>query len=145
MLLKARHLTMALCLIVLLSTPLTWAQEGPGKGGGPSGLYNPDTVVTVSGIIVAKTAPQGPAGLPMLMYLTLQTEAGKITVFLGPDLYVDKLPVKINKLDRIQVTGSRINWEGKPVIMAAEIKKGDQVMKLRRPNGSPVWSGAGRN
>jgi len=48
--------------------------------------------------------------------LTLKTEAGKITVFLGPDLYVDKLPVQIKILDKIQVTGSKISWEGKPVI-----------------------------
>jgi hypothetical protein len=74
----------------------------------------------------------------------LQTEGGKITVFLGPNLHVDKLPVKINELDRIQVTGSKITWEGNPVILAAEVKKGDQVLKLREPNGTPVWTGRSR-
>jgi hypothetical protein len=131
-------------LLVMVLACSAWAQDGPGKGSGPSGLFNPDTVVTVSGIVVAKTPPSGYEGLPMLVYLTLQTKEGKITVFMGPDLYVDKLPVKINKLDQIQVTGSRVDWEGKPVIVSTEIKKGDEVLKLRDPKGVPVWSGRGR-
>ena len=102
---------------------------------GPSGLYDPETVVTVSGVVVSITPPQAEAGLPYLVYLTLRTEKGKIKVFLGPSLYVDKLPVQIKVLDKIQVTGSKITWEGKPVILAAEVKKGDQVLKLREPNG----------
>ena len=79
--------------------------------------------------------------MPYLAYLTLRTEKEKIKVFLGPSLYVDKLPVQIKVLDKIQVTGSKITWKGKPVILAAEVKKGDQVLKLREPNGTPVWSG----
>jgi hypothetical protein len=132
-----------LSLLSLVLATSTWAQSGPGKGGAPSGLYNPDTVVTVSGMVIAKTPPST-KGLPQLVYLTLKTEAGKITVFLGPDLYVDKLPVQIKNLDKIQVTGSRISWEGKPVILASEIKRGDQILKLREPNGMPVWSGRGK-
>jgi hypothetical protein len=136
-----------LSLLSLVLAGVSWAQSDlqKGKGGGPSGLYDTQTVVTVSGIVIAKTPPSGYEGLPMLVYLTVKTEAGKITVFMGPDLYVDKMPVKINKLDRIQVTGSQVNWEGKPLIVAAEIKKGDQVLKLREPNGVPVWTGRGRN
>jgi hypothetical protein len=51
--------------------------------------------------------------------------------------------VQIKVLDRIQVTGSKIMWEGSPVILAAEAKKGDDVLKLRDPNGVPVWRGQG--
>jgi hypothetical protein len=36
-------------------------------------------------------------------------------------------------------------WGGKTVILAAEVKKGDQVLKLRDPNGVPLWTGRGRN
>jgi len=101
-------------------------------------------VATISGVVVSLTPPQAEQGLPYLAYLTLRTETGKIKVFLGPSLYVDKLPVKINVLDKIQVTGSQITWEGKPVILAAEVKKGDQVLKFRDPSGNPAWSGPTR-
>jgi len=130
-----------LCLVLAVSS---WGQSDKKSGGGPGGLYNPDTVVTVSGIVLAKTPPSA-KGFPQLVYLTLRTDTGKVTVFLGPDFSIDKLPVQIQNLDKIQVTGSRITWEGKPVILAAEIKRGNQVLKLRDPNGVPVWSGQPRN
>jgi hypothetical protein len=131
-------------LLSLVLTASSWGQQpGPQAGGGPSGLYNPATVITVSGIVIAKT-PSSPKGFPQLVYLTLKTETDKVAIFLGPDLYVNKLPVQIHNLDKIQVTGSEITWEGKPVILAATIKTGDQVLKLREPNGVPVWSGKGR-
>ena len=136
-----------LSILTLLGTGLSWGQTGPrkGQGGGPSNLYDPQTVTTITGVVVSLTPPQAEAGLPYLAYLTLQTEKEKIKVFLGPSLYIDKLPVKIKVLDKIQVTGSKVTWEGKPVILAAEVKKADQVLKLREPNGTPIWSGRGRN
>ena len=141
------RLLVGLSILIFLGVGLSWGQTGPrdGTGGGPSGLYDPQTVTTISGVVVSLTPPQAETGLPYLAYLTLRTGTGKIRVFLGPSLYVDKLPVKINVLDKIQVTGSKITWEGKPVILAAEVKKGDQALKLREPNGTPVWSGRGRN
>ena len=100
-------------------------------------------MVTVAGTVISKTPPQVKQGLPYLVYLTLQTTGGKTTIFLGPSLYIDKLPVQIKVLDRIQVTGSRITWEGSPVILAAEVKRGKDILKLRDQNGVPVWSGHG--
>ena len=131
------RLLVSLSLLSLVLAASSWGQ--PDTQGGPSGLYNPATVTIVSGIVIAKTPPST-QGLPQLVYLTLKTASGPITIFLGPDLNVDKLPVQIQTLDKIQVTGSEITWEGKPVILAATIKKGEQVLKLRRPDGVPVWS-----
>jgi hypothetical protein len=141
------RLLLGLSITMLLWAGVSWGQTGPrdGQGVGPSGLYDLKTVTSISGVVVSLTPPQAEAGLPYLAYLTLRTETGKMKVFLGPSLYVDKLPVKINVLDKIEVTGSKITWEGKPVILAAEVKKGGQVLKLRETNGTPVWSGRGRN
>jgi hypothetical protein len=41
----------------------------------------------------------------------------------------------------VEVKGSRVTFEGKPAIIAAEVKKGDEVLKLRDENGFPMWSG----
>ncbi len=130
-------------LVGLIILSLFWAGVSWGQSG-PSNLYDPQAVTTISGVVVSLTPPQAEAGLPYLAYLTLRTEKEKIKVFLGPSPYVDKLPVQIKALDKIQVTGSKITWKGKPVILAAEVKKGDQVLKLRDPNGTPVWSGRKR-
>jgi hypothetical protein len=43
----------------------------------------------------------------------------------------------------VEVTGSRITYEGQPAIIAGEVKKGGQVLKLRDAAGVPAWAGAG--
>jgi hypothetical protein len=143
-----RHwLLVGLTIFSLALAGASWGQTShrDGKGGGPSGFYNPQTVVTVVGVVVSMTPPPVKQGMPYLVYLTLQTGEGKVTIFLGPSLYLDTLPMQIKILDRIQVTGSKITWKGSPVILAAEVKKGDQVLKLRDPNGVPAWSGHSHN
>lgn len=141
------RLLVGLGIFTLLGAGGAWGQIGTrdGPGAGPSGLYDTQTVTTVSGVVVSLTPPPAEAGLPYLAYLTLRTEAEPIKVFLGPSLYVNKLPVQVKVLDQIQVTGSRIMWEGKPVILASEVRIAGQVLKLREPSGTPVWSGRGRN
>ena len=117
------RLLLGLSLLSMLLATSSWGQSGSKPGSGPGGLYHPDTVVTVTGIVIAKTPP-GVKGLPQLVYLTLKTAAGKITIFLGLDLYVDKLPVQIHNLDEIQVTGSKITWEGRPIFWLLKLKEG---------------------
>ena len=143
---RLHRLLVGLSILTCVLAGVSWGQTGPReeKAGESGGQYNLQTVVTVSGVVVSKTRPAVQQGLPYLVYLTVQTGEGPIAVFLGPSLYVDQLPVEIKALDRIQVTGSKVMWEGKPVILAAEVKKGDQVLKLRDRNGVPLWIGRGR-
>jgi hypothetical protein len=142
---KQHQILVGFVILFLVLTGESWGQTDPQevRGGGPVSLYNPQSVVSVAGTVVSTTPSPVKKGLPYLVYLTLETGQGKFSIFLGPSLYVDKLPVQITVLDRIQVTGSKITWEGSPVILAAEVKKGNKVLKLRDPNGVPVWSGQG--
>jgi hypothetical protein len=41
----------------------------------------------------------------------------------------------------VEVRGSRVTMGGKPVIIAAEVRKGDAVLTLRDDQGVPMWSG----
>jgi len=52
--------------------------------------------------------------------------------------------VKVEVKDNLEIRGSRVTSQGKPAIIAAEIRKGDQILKLRDENGIPAWSGGGR-
>ena len=42
------------------------------------------------------------------------------------------------------IDSNRITFDGKPAIIAAEVKKGDEVLKLRDEEGVPAWGGRGR-
>lgn len=104
--------------------------------------YDPKTVETVQGKVlsVEKTPSKG---RDYGVHLTLQTEKETISVHLGPGWYIDKQTPKIEANDTISVTGSRVTLGGKPAIIAAQLKKGNEVLKLRDENGIPAWRRAG--
>jgi DNA helicase TIP49 (TBP-interacting protein) len=104
-------------------------------------MYNPATVETVSGEVVSVETMMPMKGMGSEIHLTLKTEKETIPVHLGPSWFLDRLDSKIEKGDRIRVKGSRVTMAGKTTIIAAEVKKGDNLLLLRDTNGVPVWSG----
>jgi hypothetical protein len=74
----------------------------------------------------------------------LETDKENVPVHLGPAWYVDRQKFEIRPGDRIDVRGSRVSVDGKPAIVAAEIRKGEQKLELRNASGVPLWSGGGR-
>jgi len=125
------------------------AQQGIGwKGGGGWGqkgsygrMFNPSTMTTVSGeaLEVLKITPA--KGMSYGVHVMLKTEKQTVSVHLGPGWYIENQDVKIEPKDMIEVKGSQITYEGKPAIIASEIKKGGMTLKLRDDNGVPVWAG----
>ena len=125
------------------------AQQGvKWKGGGGWGpgtpynrLYDPKTVETIGGEVVSIDKILPLKGMSSGVHLAVKTEKETILVHLGPQWYLQNQDVKIEPKDKIEVKGSRINFQGKPAMIAMEIKKGDEVLRLRDENGFPVWSG----
>jgi hypothetical protein len=79
-------------------------------------------------------------GMTAGVHVLLKTDAGEIPVHLGPAWYVERQDVKLEPGDTIQVKGARVTFQGKPAIIAAEVKKGDETLRLRSDAGVPVWS-----
>jgi hypothetical protein len=106
--------------------------------------YDPKTVETIEGKVLSieKTTPAKNRGYGV--HLMLQTSKETISVDLGPAWFIDKQTPRIEANDTITVTGSCVTIDGKPAIIAAQIKKGNEVLKLRDDNGVPAWSRAGR-
>lgn len=73
--------------------------------------------------------------------LLLKTEKETIAVHLGPSWYLDNQDAQVKPKDKVEITGSRLTLDGKPVLIAAAVKKGDAILKLRDENGFPVWAG----
>jgi DNA/RNA endonuclease YhcR with UshA esterase domain len=113
----------------------------PGTKGSRSRMYDPKTVETLSGEVVSVDKIPNTKGRGYGVHMTLKTDKETISVHLGPGWYIEKQEVKIKPGDKVEVTGSRITYEGKPAIVAAEVKKGDDVLKLRDENGFPLWAG----
>ena len=111
-----------------------------GMRGSYSRLYDPHTVVTVSGRVVSVEKVAYRSGRSYGIHLLLKTASEEISVHLGPSWFIDRQSLKIAPNDTIEVTGSRVTYDGKPAIIAAEVKKGSETLELRDSNGYPKWS-----
>ncbi|MGQ9569515.1 MAG: DNA-binding protein, partial [Thermodesulfovibrionales bacterium] len=143
-----RFIGLLVALSILLTASFSFAawkgwrgSGGWGMGSAYQRMFNPATVEILTGIVesVDKIAPM--KGMSYGIHLVLKTDKETISVHLGPSWYIERLDTKIEKGDKIQIKGSRVTMMGKPVIIAAEVKKGDPVLKLRDENGIPVWAG----
>ena len=106
-------------------------------------VYDVKTVETVAGKVVSIDQQSRGRGPSYGLHLTLQTEKETIAIHLGPAWYIEKQKPRIGAGDNVIVTGSRITFDGKPAIVAAQIKKGNEVLRLRDENGRPAWAGGG--
>jgi hypothetical protein len=105
-------------------------------------LYNPQTTETIAGEVVSVGRITHPMkGMSYGVHLVVKTEKETISVHLGPGWYIENQEVKIAPKDMVEVTGSRVTFEGKPALLASEVKKGNEILTLRTPDGLPVWSG----
>ena len=142
-------LTAVISILVLLYATESFAQRGMGwKGSGGWGMgtaygkiYNPKTVETISGEVVSVDKIKPIKGMSYGVHVTVKTDKETISVHVGPGWFIENQDIKIEPKDKVEVTGSRITFEGKPAIIAAEVKKGEEILKLRDENGFPVWSG----
>jgi hypothetical protein len=141
------NVMIAASLVLIVST----AYAGPWRGWRGSGgwgvgsqynrMYNPATVENVSGVVesVDKITPM--KGMNSGIHIMLKTDKETISIHVGPEWYIERQDVKLEKGDKIEVKGSRVTFSGKPAIIAAEVKKDDRTLVLRDGSGIPAWAG----
>ncbi len=108
-------------------------------------MYNAQITTTVK-CVIAEVGQVDQVWGPMKgksygVNLTVRTDKETLTVYLGPSWYVDRQDIKIGKNDIIEVKGCKKIYNGKFVIVAQEVIKNNQVLKLRDEDGNPVWEG----
>jgi hypothetical protein len=149
---KIATVVMILGVSALLLTTAAFAQGFRWRGGGGWGvggqygrLYDAKTVETLRGEVTVVEEMTPFKGMGNGVHLGLKTDKETISVHVGPVWYIERQDTKIVAGDKIAVMGSRIIYEDKPAIIAAEIYKGDEVLMLRDANGIPMWAGWRRN
>jgi hypothetical protein len=121
---------------------LKWRGSGGwGAGGQYARLYDPKTVETITGEVVKVDRVTPIHGMSGGVHLVVKTDKGDVSVHLGPQWYLENQDVKVEPKDMVEVRGSRVMVQGKPAIVAADVKKGDETLKLRDEAGVPIWSG----
>ena len=118
-----------------------WRGSGGWAADGPYGrMFDPKSVVTVSGTIssVAEITPL--SGMGLGVHLMLKAKGELVDVHLGPSWYVASQDADLKAGDAVEVRGSRIEIDGKPVVIAMELKRGQDVLVLRDADGFPRWA-----
>jgi hypothetical protein len=136
-------------LLLLSVATFVWRQYGPPEKPHRApdikliwNSYGPSTAETIQGKIINLEYVKNLKGLSFGLRMLLQTDEKKLSVILGPKAYVTKQAITLNKGDKLEVVCSSVVVENQTVILAAEIHKGNQTLKLRDRNGFPLWTGS---
>lgn len=114
-------------------------QNGWGKNSAYCQRYDAKNIQEIKGKILKIEHFTPTKGMGYGIELSLETASGVRTVHLGPGWYVEKQEMKLQVGDQIEVKGSEIDFNGRKVLMAAEVERGKEEMKLRDETGKPMW------
>ena len=105
--------------------------------------YDLATETTLTGTVnnVATMASPGRGGGGL--HLTLATSSGEFEIRVGPAWFVSSRHVTFAKGDTVTVTGSKVTTNGREVIIAREIRRGEELLTLRDASGVPLWARRG--
>ncbi|MHB8066678.1 MAG: DNA-binding protein [Desulfobaccales bacterium] len=138
-------LSIGLCLLVINSAwAQGWKEQQEGHRWEPPGqyakLFDPKNLESFTGEVINVDQLTPGYGMSDRVWLGLKTGNSTILVILGPTWFHNLQKFKIEPQDLIEVKGARITSMEEPMFIATEVKKGDQVLKLRDESGYPVWS-----
>jgi hypothetical protein len=111
-------------------------------------MYDVKTEATITGTVesvenITGTGGQGRRGMGGT-HLVLKSEKESVEVHVGPTAYLAEKGITLAKGDRLEILGSRVTVDNETVLIARQIKKGDNTWTLRDASGRPAWSGRGR-
>lgn len=115
--------------------------QGWGGGSDYARLYDAGTVETVKGEVVSVQTFTPTKGMGYGVHLQLKTDKETLPIHLGPIWFIESQDTKIEAKDVVEVLGSRVTFEGRPALIAAEVKKGGDTLRLRDQSGYPAWAG----
>jgi hypothetical protein len=104
-------------------------------------MYDNESIVTLTGIVHAVEEVTPRREMSPGIQLKVKTEEETLSVHLGPAWFIKEQDMQVIKGDPVEIKGSQVLFDGEPVVMAAEMKRGEEALALRDRNGFPLWPG----
>jgi hypothetical protein len=146
--LKRFSIVAAAALLMVGAVSIAMARTTPGGQQG-SPTYDVKTETTIKGTVESVETITGTGGRGRRAmggtHLVVKTDRETIEVHVGPTAYLTEKGVTLAKGDTLEIVGSRVTIDKEPVVIAKQIKKGDNTWTLRDASGRPLWSGRGRS
>lgn len=126
---------------------ISQAISQPGKGqnlGSMTQLYDSTTVETVEGNIEkVETVKSGYGRFDgILLHVKVKKKVKRI--YIAPAWYLDEQKIEFKKGKSIKVTGSKVTYLEKSLIITKDITFNKKNTTIRKKNGIPVWAGKRR-
>jgi hypothetical protein len=132
----SKNLRSALWLVVGLTvalTTLSFAQEKVT-------LPKYDTAKEVHLKVTIQDIKEVPVSNGTRVVLNVKSGEDLLDVYLSPKDYLDMIEADLAKGDSIDLTGSKVMLNDKPIIEAREIVRGQNTIVLRDDKGAPAWT-----
>ena len=124
-----------LALTVAMAPAVAAQKTAPGVP-----KYDPTTEAVFKGTVQEVTDRQCPVSGGMGSHVLLQLGDGTtIEVHLATTKFLKTYELVFNKGDEIEVTGSKVKFEGVDTIFARQVKHGNDTYVFRDKDGRPVW------
>ena len=102
--------------------------------------YDPSTEGVFKGTVVEVRDRQCPVSGGLGSHVVLKLADGSsIEIHLATSKFVKTYDLTFKEGDQLEVTGSKIRFEGVETVYAREVKRGNDTYVFRDKDGNPVW------
>lgn len=101
--------------------------------------FDPDTVATRVGTVLKVEPFQRISGSRHGIRVRFRSGDDHFYTYLGPVRYLEREGLELKSGDKVTVAGSVLNGDGRKVIIASQVIKGDTTVTLRDEDGRPTW------
>ena len=133
-----QHVLLIAAVLAALSVVAAYANSGQGQTTG-SRMYDPKTETTLNGVVQEVKEIAGP-GKGTGTHLKVKAGDAVYDVHVGPTWYPTQEKYTFAKGEKVEVIGSKVNYQGADAIVARQIKKDGKTLMLRDSQGVPLWS-----
>ena len=134
--------SVVVCLLVIICSAIGIAQkenDGWEDGSKFNSLFNTKTIDTVFGEIVSLDSVKPTKGMSYGIQLIVKTKKDTVTAVLCPTWFTKCLNICLKANDKIEIEGSRVTFNNKPIMIAARIICNGIILKMRNDKGHPIW------
>ncbi|MEZ0327529.1 MAG: hypothetical protein ACAH95_16645 [Fimbriimonas sp.] len=131
---------MVLCTAITLGQVTVQDRTGGYALGSAYNKLWSANIITINGKVTGKLVVPPMKGMADAVALTVkQPNKTSYEVHLGPQWFVQHMPIKVNVGDNVIVTGSRVKLGDRMVIFAQSITVGKREIAFRDKRGIPTW------
>jgi len=128
-----------LCLLMLLAGGTFLVGQDKISASQEMYPYDSGKQVSISGVVQEVKAYKCPVTGTVGAHITVATVASSIEVHLAPVSFLKRYEIVINKGDKVEIQGAKIEFENKPALLAKLIAIDKTTYAFRDPAGKPLW------